>query len=154
MLDLSEVWSDPMNLISKLIAFGLILAAGVAAAQDATNPAVIARKDLMKSNGMSVKILGDMAGGKAAFDAVAAAAAAAQLAANAADVAAKFEVNEVDPASKASPDVWTNWDDFMAKADALGAAAKAMDTSTVEGVQAGLAGVGGACKDCHTSYRL
>lgn len=143
-----------MKLISKSIAFGLILAAGVAAAQDATNPSVIARKDLMKSNGMSVKILGDMAGGKSAFDAAAAAAAVAQLAANGADTAAKFQANEVDPASKASPDVWTNWDDFVAKADALAAAAKAVDTSTVEGVQAGLAGIGGACKGCHTSYRL
>ena len=143
-----------MKLISKSIAFGLILAAGIAAAQDATNPAVIARKDLMKSNGMAVKVLGDMAGGKAAFDAAAAATAAAQLAANGADIAAKFQANEADPASKASPDVWTNWDDFVAKADALNAAAKAMDTSTVEGVQTGMAGVGGACKGCHTSYRL
>lgn len=143
-----------MKLFTKSIAFGLILAAGIAAAQDATNPAVIARKDLMKSNGMSVKILGDMAGGKTAFDAAAAEGARAQLAANAAEIAARFEANEADPASKASPDVWTNWDDFVAKADALGAAAKAVDTGTVEGLQAGMAGIGGACKGCHTSYRL
>ena len=143
-----------MKLITKSIAFGLIVAAGIAAAQDATNPAVIARKDLMKSNGASVKILGDMAGGKTGFDAAVAEAARAQLAGNAANIAARFEANEADPASKASPDVWTNWDDFVAKADALAAAAKAIDTSTVEGIQAGMAGVGGACKGCHTSYRL
>ena len=143
-----------MKLFTKSIAVGLILAAGVAAAQDATNPAVIARKDLMKSTGASVKVLGDMAGGKAAFDAAAAEGARAQLAANAAQIAAKFEANEADPASKASPDVWTNWDDFVAKADALAAAAKALDASSVEGIQAGMAGVGGACKGCHTSYRM
>ncbi len=143
-----------MNLISKTLTLGLVLAAGVALAQDATVASVIARKDLMRGQGGAVKVLGDMAGGKAAFDAGAAEAARAKLAGHASGIAAAFEPNEADPASKAKPEVWTNWADFVSKADALVAAAKAMDTATVEGVQAGMAGVGGACKDCHTSFRM
>ncbi|MBC7674473.1 MAG: cytochrome c, partial [Rhodoferax sp.] len=44
--------------------------------------------------------------------------------------------------------------DFVAKADGLVKASAALDASTVEGVQAGMGGLGGACKDCHTKYRL
>jgi cytochrome c556 len=40
------------------------------------------------------------------------------------------------------------------KADALGTAAAALDATTIEGVQAGMAGVGGACQDCHKEFRL
>lgn len=144
-----------MKLIAKTLVLGIVLAAtGIAFAQDATVASVIARKDLMRAQGGAVKVLGDMAGGKTAFDAAAAEAARATLAEKSAGIEAAFTANEADPASKAKPDVWTNLADFAAKAGALNAAAKAMDTSTVEGLQAGMAGVGGACKDCHTTFRM
>jgi cytochrome c556 len=143
-----------MRLITKTAAFGLALFATVAIAADATDPVAKARQELMDTIGANTKILGDMAGGKAAFDAAAADAAKAALVAAAADVPAKFEPQASDPASKAKAEIWTNFADFTAKAEALGTAASAMDTSTVEGVQAGMAGVGGACADCHKAYRM
>ena len=142
-----------MRLIAKTAAFVLALAATVAIAADATDPVVKARQELMDGNGMNAKILGEMAGGKAAFDAVAAEAAKAALVAASAEIAAKFEMQASDPKSKAKPEIWANFADFTAKAGALNAAATALDASTLEGVQAGMAGVGGACKACHTAYK-
>ncbi len=65
-----------------------------------------------------------------------------------------FEPQETDPVSEAKPEIWASWDDFGTKADGLMSAATAIDTSSLEGVQAGMAGIGGACKACHTDYRL
>lgn len=141
--------------VTKALVLGVVLAcSGVAFAQDATVASVIARKNLMKAQGGAVKVLGDMAGGKTAFDAAAAEAARVKLAETAGGIEAAFTPNEADPASEASPEVWTNFADFVAKAGALTSAAGGMDTSTVEGVQAGMAGVGGACTACHKAYRM
>lgn len=143
-----------MKLVTKTLVVGLIMMGGIAFAQSkATDPDVHARQTLMDSNGAQAGILGGMAGGKTAFDAAAAEAAKAQLIANASDIPVKFTNNASDPESHASPDIWTNWEDFTAKAAALGAAATALDVSSLETLQAGMAGVGGACKACHTAYR-
>lgn len=137
------------------VALGLSMIAGLAIAEGtATDPLVIAQKNLMKSFGAASKTLGGMAGGKVAFDAAAATAAKAALADGAAKIAAVFEKAGSDPESDSKPEIWTNWDDFIAKGKALGDAAAALDATTLEGVQAGMAGVGGACKACHTAYRM
>jgi cytochrome c556 len=125
-----------------------------AMAADATDPTVIARKDLMKSFGGAAKALGGMAGGEVAYDAAAAEAAKAALVAGAADIAAKFEMQAEDPASEAKPDVWTNWEDFLAKAKMLGDAGAALDVASLDGIKAGMGAIGGSCKDCHTTYRV
>lgn len=143
-----------MKFFTKTIIAGLILTAGVAFAGKSTDPDAMARQTLMGINGMNAKLLGDMAGGKVPFDAVAAEAARTAIVEVAGKIPATFEPQGTDAESKAKPDIWTNWDDFVAKADALNKAAMAMDTSSVEGIGAGMAGVGGACKDCHTKYQL
>ncbi len=144
-----------MKFSAKTLIVGLVLVAGVAFAEtEATDANVIARQDLMKSFGGAAKTLGGMAGGEMAFDAAAAEAAKATLIAASAEIAAKFEVNAADPGSEAKPDVWTNWDDFVLKGKALNDAATALDASTVEGIQAGMGAIGGACKACHTAYRM
>ena len=136
-----------------LAALGLV-AAGAVAAVAATNAAVVARQDLMKAQGAAARTLGQMAQGQAAFDAEAAAAAKASLVETAARIAEVFEANETDPESKAKPEIWVNWDDYVAKADALKAAVEALDVSSLEGIQAGMGAVGGACGACHQAYRL
>lgn len=141
--------------ISRLLVAGLILAAGVAVAQDAaTDPNVIARQALMKGQGGAAKVLGDMAGGKAAFDAAAAQAAKDSLMASSMDIGAKFTPTSTDPVTKAKPEIWTDWEGFLARAKALNDAATALDITSPESIGAGMAGIGGACKDCHTAYRL
>lgn len=144
-----------MKHLKKALVAGLVLAAGVAFAEtEATNADVIARQDLMKSFGGAAKTLGGMAKGEVAYDAAAAEAAKKTLVDGAAMIEAKFTTNATDPGSEAKAEVWTSWEDFVAKAGALGTAAGALDTASAESIGAGMAGVGGACKACHTSYRM
>lgn len=136
------------------LALGAALLGGVAMAGDATDPIVIAQKNLMKTFGGSAKTLGGMAGGEMAYDQAAAEAAKAALIAGAAEIAAKWEVAGNDPESESKPEIWTSWDDFMAKGKALGDAAAALDVASLEGIKAGMGAIGGTCKDCHTTYRV
>ena len=143
-----------MNGATRSIVIGLIVVAGAAFAKEGVkDPQVKARMDLMDGIAGNVKVLGEMAGGKTAFDAAAAAKAKANLAAAAAAIPATFKPAATDPVSVASPDIWTNWDDFVKKSEVLLAAAEGMDASTAAGVQAGMGNVGGACKGCHSVYQ-
>ena len=142
-----------MKLSAKVLGFGLAMIAGVAIAAEATDPTVKARQELMDVIGMNTGILGKMAGGENPFDAAAAEGAKVAMAAAAAEIAAKFEPQANDPKSTAKAEIWTTWEDFVKKGDALKAAAEAMDASSLEGVQAGMGAIGGSCKDCHTAYR-
>lgn len=144
-----------MTQIRKILIAGFILAGSVAYAETAaTDPDVIARQTLMKEMGGAAKALGEMAAGKSAYDQATADKAKATLADHAASIGAKFEKNPTDPGSEAKPDVWTNWDDFLADAKALETAATALDTSSAEAIGAGMGAIGGACKACHTEYRM
>ena len=144
-----------MKLIHKTLILGLVLFGGMAMAEEeATDPVVIARQDLMKANGAAVKVLGDMVKGTTPFDAAAAEAAKARLIEDAKAIPATFQAQSSDPGSEAKPEVWTNWDDFVAKAEALASAAQAVDATSVEGLTNGLGTVGGTCKACHTAYRM
>jgi cytochrome c556 len=143
-----------MNMI-KVFAIGAILAAGTAIAQtERTDPNSIARSELMKMRGQNVGILSGMAEGKTPYDAAAAEAAKAALIETANKIETVFkEPGAADPASRAKPEIWTNWEDFLMKAKASSDAASALDVSSVESIAAGLAAVGGACGDCHKSYQ-
>jgi cytochrome c556 len=109
----------------------------------------------MKTVGKNTGILGDMAGGKAAYDAAAAEGAKAALIEAAGKIEATFkDQGAADPASEAKPEIWANWDEFLAKAKALGDAAGALDVASAESIGAGMGALGGACKDCHTEFRV
>lgn len=143
-----------MRFVAKALIVSLTLTAGVAIAKEGVqDPTVKARMDLMATIGQNTKTLGDMAGGKAAFDASAAEAAKAALIAAAAEIPAKFEPEADDPVSEARPDIWMNMEGFVAKAKGLQDAVGAIDVSSLESVQAGMGNVGGACKSCHTDFR-
>lgn len=140
--------------LRKILVAGFVLAGTLAYARtEATDPDVIARQTLMKEMGGAAKALGDMAGGKSAYDAAAAEAAKATLAGHAAEIGAKFKANPTDPGSEAKPEVWSGWEDFLSHATALETAAKALDTSSAGAIGAGMGVIGGACKACHTDYR-
>jgi cytochrome c556 len=145
-----------MKFLTKTAVIAMILVGGVAYAKgDRTDPNAKARSDTMRTIGQNIGVLGDMAGGKAAFDATAAEAAKAALITASAGIGAAFEVQgAADPASEAKPEVWTNWAEFLEDAGKLNAAATALDATSVEGVQAGMGALGGACKDCHTEFRM
>jgi cytochrome c556 len=140
----------------KAAVIGAVLIAGAAFAEgDRTDPNAKARSDLMRVVGKNTGILGDMAGGKAAYDAAAAETAKAAIVEAAGMIEATFkDQGAADPASEAKPEIWANWDDFLANAKALGDAAGAMDIASAETIGAGMGALGGACKDCHTDFRV
>jgi cytochrome c556 len=142
--------------VIKAFAIGAVLAAGVASAQEKpTDPNAVARAELMKLVGMNTGILGNMAGGKDPFDAAKAEAAKAALIEAAGRIEATFmDQGAADPVSEARPEIWANWDDFLLKAKAFGNAAGAVDVASAETIGAGMGAIGGACKDCHSSYRV
>ena len=142
--------------IVKAIVIGAVLMSGAAFAKgDRTDPNAKARSDLMRVVGKNTGILGDMAGGKAAYDAAAAEAAKAALVEAAGQIETAFkDQGAADPASEAKPEIWANWEDFLANAKVLGDAAAAMDVSSAETIGAGMGALGGACKDCHTDFRV
>lgn len=139
----------------KAMMIGAVVIAGAAYAKgERTDPNAKARSDLMRDIGKNIGVLGDIAGGKAAYDAAAAEAAKAALIADAAAIEATFkDQGAADPASEAKPEIWANWDEFLADAKKLGDAATAMDVASVETIGAGMGALGGACKDCHTDFR-
>lgn len=141
---------------AKALIIGATLSAGAAfAEEERTDPNAIAREELMETIGKNIGIIGDMAGGKAAFDAAAAEGAKAALVEATGKIEATFQdQGAVDPASEAKPEIWANWEDFLKKAHAANDAAGALDVASVDTIKAGLGALGGACKDCHTTYRI
>jgi len=143
-----------MKPVTKTILAGTLILAGTAFAKEGVqDPAVKARMELMGVIAANTKMLGEMAGGKATFNAQAAATAKANLAAAAAEIPAKFEPQATDPVSDAKSDIWTNWDDFLTKSETFLAQAEALDATSLESIQAGMGGIGGACKACHSVYK-
>ncbi|WP_050525372.1 c-type cytochrome [Pseudorhodobacter aquimaris] len=143
-----------MRFAAKAIILGLTLTAGAALAKEGVeDPTVKARMDVMGIVGASTKVLGDMAQGKAAFDASAAAAAQTALAAAAAEIPAVFEEEADDPVSEARPDIWMNMEGFVEKAKAMEGAANAIDVTSLEGIQAGMGPLAASCKSCHSDFR-
>lgn len=129
--------------------------AGAATAHEGVeNEAVKARMMLMDKVKTATGTLGGMAKGAVAYDAGAADAAKAALAEHAAAIPAAFEAKEMDPKSTAKPAIWDNWADFVAKAEAMGGAAAALDTSSQASIGAGMGGIGGSCQACHKVYRV
>lgn len=143
-----------MRFAAKAVILSLTLTAGVAIAKEGVeDPTVKARMDVMGVVGANTKVLGDMAGDKAPYDATAAEAAKLALAAAAAQIPAAFEVEADDPVSEARPDIWMNMEGFVEKANALETAAGAMDVSSLAALQAGMGTLAETCKSCHTDFR-
>ncbi len=142
--------------LTKAVLIGAVLAAGAVYAQaERTDPNSIARSDLMRMQGKNIGILSEMAEGKIPYDAAAAEAAKAVLVETSGKIEAVFmEPGAADPASRAKPEIWTNWEDFLKKSKTFGDAAAAMDVASVESIGAGLGAVGGACGDCHKTYQV
>lgn len=142
-----------MRLVTKALVGCLALCATVAVAADATDPGVKARQELMDVIGMNMKTLGDMAGGKSAFDAAAADAAKVAIIAAAVEIPNVFGPKAEDPKSKAKPEIWTEFEDFKKDAKELEEAAAGLDVASVDTLKATMGNVGAVCKDCHTEFR-
>lgn len=137
-----------LTLILSLVATGAI-------AHDAVkDPQVQARMQMMKEIRQATATLGAMVKQPDTYSEAKADTARTALIDLADAIPAAFEDPATDPVSEADPAIWQNWDDFTAKADALGAAARSLDVTSEEGLAAGLREIGGTCGGCHRPYRL
>lgn len=112
------------------------------------------RNAAMKSLGGAMKALG---GAVAGGDAAAAQAAAAKISATAAEVPDLFKGGKPGD-SRAKAEIWTNFDDFTANANALKAAADAVAADAAAGKlgsdpKAVVGKIGATCGACHKAYR-
>lgn len=118
------------------------------------NPAVMARMNLMVDVAAATKTLGDMAKGVKPFDPALAAQARSDLITAADQVQARFEAREGDPKSEARAEIWTDWAGFLARNEAMRAAALALDPATLGSLRSGMGAVGQSCSGCHQDYRV
>ncbi|MEY8841088.1 cytochrome c, partial [Cribrihabitans sp. XS_ASV171] len=116
---------------------------------------VLARMKAMEDLRQDLAILGDMAKGKAAFDAATARAAARSLSHEAARIVPLFATPAQDPKSEALPVIWERFEDFSEKAQAsVDAASTAAERLTkAQSLRPALARIGKTCRNCHESYR-
>jgi len=145
-----------MPFARALPALAVILATSAAFAHSGVqNPAVKARMEAMKAIADDVKSLTRMSRGELDFDSEAAASALDRIATRAGNVPLRFEARETDPKSEAAAAIWSNWDDFTARAQALDVAAQsAMGIDSPEALGAAMRGIAGTCKACHERYKL
>jgi len=146
-----------------LLASALAVSVGSLALADGhgnVDPAVKARQAHMQLYAHNIGILGDMAAGKADYDAT-----AAQTAAD--NMVALISINQqsywpvgTDNASiegtKTLPALWENFDNVMAIGADFGAAADAMAEvagTDLESLQGAMRDLGGSCSACHREYR-
>ena len=146
-----------MNRLCKAVIIASALS--VTASVSAVAGPVEDRKELMKSVVKSVKLAVPMAKGEVPFDA-AAAAAAMQTINEVPDKFVKLFPAGSDKHEKteASPKIWQDMNDFMAKAADLKAASAKTKTAAGQGLDAFKAAVFDdlvkTCKACHDAYRI
>jgi cytochrome c556 len=150
--------------ITKAFVLGLsgLAFATLAHAQSADHSGAIkARKAHMTLYGTNLGVLGAMAQGKMPYDADAATAAAESLVALA-GIDERFywpegSASGMAEGTRAMEAIWTDPEGFSAAQEALLVAATAMAATAgtgVEGIQAGMQAMGGACGACHQNYRV
>jgi len=133
----------------------LLLAAGVAVAkEEAKDPDVRARMELMQAIKGQTGVLADMASGKAPFDAAKAEAALEALRNDADKVEVVFKPRADDPVSDALPDIWNRPAEFRQKANRLIKSTQDIDPASAEALANTLGDTAAACKDCHGRFKM
>lgn len=144
-----------MNFVKKTVfAAALILGGATLVSAMSEDPAVEKRQASMEAMGANMKVLGGMAGGKIPYDMKKAQLAKETIVKESGMIAKNFKKNVITGKSEAKENIWSNWSDFEQKASELGIAANMLNVSSAAMIQGSLAKVGGACKACHSEYRV
>lgn len=147
-------------MISELKFSARSLVLGLAAASlfatAATAGPIEDRQEDMKKVGKAMGQLAAIAKKEAAFDAAVVKAAGETIAESVKEFKNDFPEDSKDgpPETWAKPEIWSNMDDFNAKADKSVEAAMAMAAVTEEAnFMPAMGELGGSCKACHENYR-
>lgn len=139
-----------------IIAVGVAIGTAGISPSDAQMSAITKqRSDAMKQNGGNMKKLGAAV---KAGDNVAAAAAAAAINAVASQIPALYPKGSGTGETRAKPEIWQNFADFRAKANALESASAKVVADANGGnlgsdPKAVLGSIGKTCAACHKAYR-
>jgi cytochrome c556 len=154
-----NIQADQENGMRAFMAIGiaglaLIAAGGALGADDPVH----ARQQLMKMNNAATKAVFGMIKGKTPYDATQAAAQMNQIASDMDTFVTLFPPESANAqGTYASPDIWTNMDDFKALAAKLATDAKAAAAAApggLDGFKVAFNAAAGDCDACHKKYRL
>ncbi len=150
-----------VGVLGAVVLAGVMGVSAIAWADTATGDPIKNRRDKMKANGESAKIVGGMLDGSVAFDAAKATEAAKLIALTGHEFGTEWEEYFADSSktgdTKANPVIWDNKDDFQKRALALETDANAVVAAAATGADAFKAAAGkmfGNCGGCHEKYRL
>lgn len=145
------------TLLTVLVVLALGAVALTLSAQDEPAPALQYRQKLMQGHRASMGSIGDIMKHKLPVGMKHVAGHATALSNYAALIPGAFEEKVSEGLTDAKPEVWQNWNDFLAKASNLEQAAKTLASAAeggdMQAVMGGLKGVGDACRGCHDNYR-
>ncbi len=115
------------------------------------------RQKVMAGQGNNISSIGDIMKNKLPHSATQISLHAKILAEYSDLIEGAFEKNVSAGATDAKPEIWQNWDDFLAKAKALGDASSKLSEVAQGGdmraIMTAVQAVGDSCRGCHNPYR-
>lgn len=143
--------------LSSWLALSLGLAASFASAQEDDKPLVEYRQKIMTGQRASMASIGDILKFKLPYSPNHLAIHARNISEYSKLITDAFEKEITAGATDAKIDLWTNWDDFAAKAKAVGeVSAKLAEVAAggdMKAILPQVTALGDACKSCHNLYR-
>ncbi len=139
-------------LLPTIFLFGM---SGILLAHSGATGVVKTRMDAMVEVSEATKVLGAMSK-SGVIDPLIVQAATDTLMEKAAHAPELFEQRDLSSPTEALPAIWENYDDFSAKFDAMGRAARMLRESADdrETFDAAFRALGKTCQSCHEIYRL
>ena len=142
-------------LLVVFVTLGLGLA--LVQAQEEEAPELGYRQKLMKGHGASMGSIGDIMKYKLPGGSAHVAVHAKNISEYATLIPDAFKKDISAGKTDAKAEVWQNWDDFVAKANALNVASSELAAAAAGGdmraMMPGVKALGDACRGCHNDYR-
>ena len=143
--------------LSPAIVALVVLGLALVHAQEEETPEIDYRQKLMKGHGAAMGSIGDYLKYKLSYGLNHVATHAKNISEYANLIPDAFEKKITDGKTDAKPEVWDNWDDFVAKASALNVAATELAAAAAGGdmraMMPNVKALGDACGGCHDEYR-
>ena len=144
--------------VRAMVAILALTAAGAAFSHSGASGIVKERMDAMSAIAKSLKVVGTMIKGEAAFDAGSVELAAGEIANHAKMVPHMFPDGSNKKPSEALPAIWTDWDKFTKLAASMETSAQdlaeaAKSATETSGIRAQFGALAKTCKACHSDFR-
>ena len=148
-----------IGLICKsLLIVAAMTVSGFVFAHSGATGVVKQRMDMMGEIGDSMKIIGTMIK-TGDFNPSAAQDAANAISSHATSIKELFPTDSLDKPSEALPQIWTDWDEFIAIGEQMGVEAEKLakmagGSSSVDEIKDQFRRLGQSCRSCHEKFRV